>query len=178
MRKIDHAIGKMMLFVCPCISQFFQDGKKNLKMMILFGCCYDNGLVKFVIVILLLCKMKVLGDINRSSISAQNNLFAKMMKTLVRIVGKINKQGAVRIFFKHSFLDSLFNNFFCEVVEIAFVVVFIKENAEFFIGIFKSAVCPGIHELPQCTNLFVALLPLDQHLLCFLFKLGVFFQFF
>jgi len=136
-------------------------------MKILLGCNNKYGAVQIEIGKFLYRSAEVLGNINRSAVFTQQNLFAYIK------FGKIDNNIARIIFPQNTIFKPLKYYIPPFLIGVALIINFFKFATKAFIRLIESFIHPRIHCFPECNHVFIALFPFLQHFLRFVNQLWV-----
>ena len=160
-RQFDHAVGEVYKILAPLEAQTVQEDGKHLEVVVLLVPDDVDHLVDGEVVEAHLGRTDVLRHVDRRTVLSQQELLVQPL------FGKVGPYGVVVLAEEQSFLQTFFHLLLADKVSVRLIVDLVEAHAQCLVGLVETGIHPAVHLLPQRTYLRVALLPLDEHLLCF-----------
>ena len=148
--------------LAPLESQLIQQDAQYLEVVVLLVADNVNHLVNGEVLESELCGADVLGHVNRSAVAAQKQFLVQSFGS------EVCPYRAVFTTIEKSFFKSFFHLFPAFEIGFAFVVDFVKSNAQGLVCFIETGINPVVHALPEAAHFGVVLLPFYQHVMCFL----------
>ena len=161
-RQFYHTIREMYKAFTPFKTEFIQQNRKYLEVIILFVTNDINHFINRIISETKFGRANILRHINRGSIATKKQLMIQPLGS------QVNPDRAVFFFEEKAFFQSLHYFLFSFKISIGFIIYLIEADPHLPVSLIKSGIHPVVHHLPQGTYFRITGFPFHQHFAGFL----------
>ena len=154
----------MYQVLTPLEAQFIQQDREHLEVVVLLVAHHVDHLIDGEILEAQLGCTDVLRHIYAGTIGTEQQLLIQAL------LGQVGPYRTVFSAIEETLLQTFFHLLLTFQIGVAFVIYLVEAYAQCLVCLIEAGIYPFVHLLPQATNLRVVLLPLHQHLMCFLNK--------
>ena len=156
--KFHHAVGKVVDLVRPGKSQFLQDELEDLEVVVLLVAHDIHVGIQVVFGKPALGRAQVLGDIDRGTVAAEDELAVQA------VAREVAPDGAVGLAEEDTLVQSLLDQFLAQEVRLGLMVHLVEGDAQGGVGLVEAGIHPAVHHGPERPDVGIVLLPLHEHL--------------
>ena len=148
----------MVYLVGPVEAELLQNQLEHLEVVVLLVTDHIDMGVEAVFLEPLLSGAEILGDIDRSSVGAKQQLAVEA------VGGQVAPHRTVGITLEHALVESALHEFLAEQIGVMLIIGLVEGYAESLVGLVEAGEHPGVHLFPEGAHFGVTLLPFDEHL--------------
>ena len=147
--------------LAPLEAETVEEDGEYLEVIVLLVAHHIDHLVDGVVVEAHLSGADVLCHIHAGTVGAEQQFLVEAL------VGEISPHAVVGLAEEESLLKAFLHLVLALEISVRLVVDLVEAHAECLVGLIETSVDPVVHLLPQCADLRISGLPLDEHLVSF-----------
>ncbi len=148
--------------LAPLEAEAVEDNRQHLEVVVLLVAHHVNHLIDGIVVEAHLGRTDVLRHINRGAVGADEQLLVEAL------AGEVGPDAAVFLLIEQAFLQAFHHLALALEVGVRLIINLIEAHAQGLVGLVEAGIHPTVHLLPEGADVFVTLLPFDEHLVGFL----------